>query len=51
MWYVGAGLFFIAAVALAIGSQWAFGAAALAIALALLVLGIVEGRKAGGTAP
>ncbi len=51
MWYIGSGLFLIAAVAFAFGSQWVLGAAALAISMALLVLGIREGRNRRGTTP
>lgn len=45
LWYIACALFVIAAIISAIGSQWVFATAAIAIAAAMLVLGMRESKR------
>ncbi|GAB3605901.1 hypothetical protein GCM10027413_13100 [Conyzicola nivalis] len=47
MWFIGAALFLVAAIASAIGSQWIGAAAAAVIAIAFAFFGL-RGNKAAG---
>jgi hypothetical protein len=45
LWYIGAGGFLVAAIAMALANQWVFAAAFLALAAALFVLAVRDQRK------